>query len=64
MTVALYRDEDGRVMLSRTADGRWMCALCFEYCAKGDLNQVAPFLDGSIEDICKQCAELEKGMES
>lgn len=42
--------------LDRLTDGRIMCALCFEYCTRDQLNSVG---DGQVEDICKPCARIE-----
>lgn len=45
------------VRLNRLTDGRIMCCLCFSYCTRDQLN---PFPDERVEDICKECAEREK----
>ncbi|WP_032761121.1 hypothetical protein [Streptomyces alboviridis] len=43
------------VRLDRLTDGRVMCCICFEYCARDQLNPVA----GGVEDVCKGCARIE-----
>lgn len=40
-------------------DGKVMCCLCFERVEKSELN-ILP--DGSMEDVCKRCAEAEKAI--
>lgn len=46
---------DGRTWtyLSRLADGRVMCCLCFDYCTRDQLS-VDP-ADGQVTDVCKPC---------
>ena len=38
-------------------DGRSMCCLCFKLCEENELNTRE---DGSLENVCIACAELEK----
>ncbi|WP_042400044.1 hypothetical protein [Streptacidiphilus carbonis] len=42
--------------LDRLTDGRVMCALCFDYCTRDQLN---PLPGGFVEDVCKACAAAE-----
>lgn len=44
--------------LDRLTDGRVMCCLCFEYCTREELN---PLPGGGVEDVCRDCAERERG---
>lgn len=43
--------------LDRLTDGRIMCQLCFGFFHREDLN---PTGDGRVEDVCKECAEVER----
>jgi hypothetical protein len=54
-------DGSERVLLTRLTDGRVMCCLCFEYTKQEDLNVRD---DGSAEDVCKPCAEVEAARRS
>ena len=38
--------------LDRLTDGRVMCALCFGFFHRADLNPVG---DGTVEDACRPC---------
>ncbi|WP_228994336.1 hypothetical protein [Streptomyces sp. DH8] len=45
--------------LDRLADGRVMCALCFEFCT---LDQLNPVTGGGVEDVCKPCGRVESAV--
>lgn len=46
---------NGWTYLSRLADGRVMCCLCFGYFTADGLNPV----EGGVEDVCIGCAKAE-----
>lgn len=48
-------DGTAWALLSRLADGRVMCCLCFRYCARAELT---PCGDG-VEDVCRECSARE-----
>lgn len=45
------------VDITRLADGRIMCQLCFTYTRRDDLEEIEP---GVRTDICKPCASTER----
>ncbi len=50
------RHPDGRVDLTRLANGRVMCQLCFGYFTTKELHETEP---GLREDVCIRCAREE-----
>lgn len=49
-------DPEARVDLTRTAEGRVMCCICFGYHPVGELSVT---VTGDPQDICRRCATVE-----